>query len=129
MYGNACPLRLFVDPTVARRVELVIRDQCDFLPPPGGHLPIPRSLANPKVTGRVEPVVPDPNRDAYSNSILQPKSRLEAGQACMTGLEGSTPSPSAAIEFCLETTIDCRVGVQHYKPEVVGSSPTGATFI
>ena len=24
--------------------------------------------------------------------------KLEAGRACMTGLEGSTPSPSAAIE-------------------------------
>jgi hypothetical protein len=27
------------------------------------------------------------------------------------------------------TTINCRVGVQHYKPDVVGSSPTGATLI
>ncbi len=37
--------------------------------------------------------------------------RLEAGRACMTSLEGSTPSPSAAIVKQLETTIDCRVGV------------------
>ena len=27
------------------------------------------------------------------------------------------------------TMIDCRVGVQHYKPDVVGSSATGATLI
>ena len=40
--------------------------------------------------------------------------RLEAGRACFTGLEGSTPAPSAAIQFYLETTIDCRVGVHAY---------------
>jgi hypothetical protein len=26
-------------------------------------------------------------------------------------------------------TIDCRVGVQHYQPDVVGSNPTGATLM
>jgi len=46
----------------------------------------------------------------------------------MTGLEGSTPSPSAAIETIGDND-RLRVGVQHYKPEVVGSSPTGATLI